>query len=341
MLSSSSDPTSSPSTTLVPNLSPSPHAAQIPLSSLLPSYDAIILSYGASLDRSLSLPGETTLSNVLSARHFVNWYNGHPSSTLATFDLTKTQEVTIIGQGNVALDVARILLSPLSVLRKTDMPEYALKVLEKSAVKRVRIVGRRGVLQLAATTKEIREMMHLPEVGFKIDEKALADAKRVLDEGGKTMEGARARKRMVGLLEEGRKKSLELTQEKSWSLEFLRSPVELLPSTISSSIPQPLFPLNSPAVTGIIFVINTLVPPPFSTTSSLDPNSYQAVPTAETQTIKTDMVFTSVGYRSIGLPGVPFDEKRGVISNVNGRVVDQNGNVVSFFSKLELVCKHT
>lgn len=120
----------------------------MPLETLLPHYDAILLAYGASKDRKLGVPGEDTLKGIYSARAFVGWYNGLPEYAHLDPDLSQGEEATIIGQGNVALDVARILLQETSVLRSTDITEHAIEVLQKSRVKRVRVVGRRGPLQV-------------------------------------------------------------------------------------------------------------------------------------------------------------------------------------------------
>lgn len=121
------------------------------MQTLKPHYDAILFSYGAPKDKELGIPGEGTMRNVYSAREFVGWYNGHPEHRDLAPDLTRGENAVIIGQGNVALDVARILLSDVDQLRKTDIAGYALEELSRSKVKRVRVVGRRGPLQVGLT----------------------------------------------------------------------------------------------------------------------------------------------------------------------------------------------
>jgi adrenodoxin-NADP+ reductase len=111
-------------------------------------YDAVLFSYGASEDKKLGVPGESTLSNIYSARQVVGWYNGLPDCAHLDLDLTRGEEAVVIGQGNVALDVARMLLEDVDVLRKTDITEHALAKLAESRVKRVRLVGRRGPMQV-------------------------------------------------------------------------------------------------------------------------------------------------------------------------------------------------
>ncbi|GAA5882398.1 hypothetical protein JCM3774_004297 [Rhodotorula dairenensis] len=312
----------------VPNTHPSALAATVPLDALREHYDAVLLTYGASLDRPLGIPGEDTLLNVLSARKFVNWYNGHPyhSSLLAPLvDLSQLEHATIIGQGNVALDVARILLKDVDALREYDVPEPVLAELARSRIRRVDIVGRRGPLQLAATTKELREMLNLPGVGFETDAALLDQAARDVAAHPK-MDGARAKKRALGLLQGGSKTAVA-DSRRSWSLDFLKSPVELLPTADKlSAAPSPLEGvLTSQRVGAVRYVENELVPPaPSSSSSTEDPSGFVASGTS-TETVRpTSIVFKSVGYRSIGLPGLPFDEKRGLIPNDSGRVLAAN-----------------
>lgn len=110
-------------------------------------YNSVLLAYGASEDRKLGIPGESTLRGIYSARAFVGWYNGLPDYANLRPDLTRGEEAVIIGQGNVALDIARILLEDIDVLRKTDITEHALSQLAESRIKRVHVVGRRGPMQ--------------------------------------------------------------------------------------------------------------------------------------------------------------------------------------------------
>ena len=124
----------------------------MPLSSFKENYSAILFAYGASKDRSLGVPGEKTLKGIYSARAFVGWYNGLPEYADLSPDLEAGEEAIIIGHGNVALDVARTLLTNVDVLRETDMTDHALATLSKSRVKRVRIVGRRGPMQVRNLT---------------------------------------------------------------------------------------------------------------------------------------------------------------------------------------------
>lgn len=127
----------------------------LPLADLRPHYNAIIFAYGATKDRKLGISGETNLKGIYSARDFVGWYNGLPEHEALAPDLESGEEAVIIGQGNVALDVARILLSDANTLRETDMTDYALDALSKSRVQRVRVIGRRGPMQVCSTVSSM------------------------------------------------------------------------------------------------------------------------------------------------------------------------------------------
>lgn len=111
-------------------------------------YDSVLFAYGASEDKKLGIPGEMTLGGIYSAREFVGWYNGLPDYASLEPDLTRGEEAVIIGQGNVALDIARMLLEDIDILRKTDITEHALARLAESRVRRVHVVGRRGPMQV-------------------------------------------------------------------------------------------------------------------------------------------------------------------------------------------------
>jgi adrenodoxin-NADP+ reductase len=138
----------SPNFNFVGNISIGNQAGALPLATLVPHYDAILFAYGASKDKTLGIPGEDTLKGIYSARAFVGWYNGLPEYADLKPDLTQGEEAVVVGQGNVALDVARILLQDPDVLSSTDITQNAIDTLQKSKVKRVRVVGRRGPLQV-------------------------------------------------------------------------------------------------------------------------------------------------------------------------------------------------
>ncbi|KAF7167899.1 hypothetical protein CNMCM5623_001046 [Aspergillus felis] len=274
----------------------------LPLQALKPHYDAILFAYGAPKDKRLCIPGEDALRNVYSAREFVGWYNGLPEHRDLAPDLTAGEEAVIVGQGNVALDVARILLSDINTLRRTDIAEYAVEELVRSKIKRVRVVGRRGPLQAAFTIKEIRELLQLPSVSFDPIPRDLFPPDDVIS----TL--PRAQKRLMQLLAKGSANDPN-TATKSWSLDFLLSPERLNWS--------PVHPYRLSSVT---FSRNELDPSdPHTPSAKVKPKYLSSGKRAQVD-IPANTFFRSVGYKSLPLPGledlgIQFDSDRGVIPN--------------------------
>ncbi|KAF8943762.1 NADPH-adrenodoxin reductase [Haplosporangium gracile] len=284
-------------------VTPGSKKADLEISDLRPHYDAILLAYGAHEDRLLGVPNEQTLKGVMAARSFVGFYNGLPCEQDLEVDLSKAETAVVIGQGNVALDVARILLTPLEELKKTDLTERMSKILEKSRIKHVHIVGRRGPLEVAFTAKELREMLQLPDTTFHMDQGLLASE---MERAGKTLD--RPRKRLMGLLEKGIKES-KPDQPKSWSLQFLRSPLGFSGDSDNQ-------------LKAIELGINRL---------EGENSNRKAVATGEKETLACDLAFRSIGYKSVGIQGIPFDERKGVVPNMDGKVVDAEQNIVPGF----------
>ncbi|KAF9572198.1 hypothetical protein EC968_010135 [Mortierella alpina] len=277
--------------------------ADLEISDLQPHYDAILLSYGAHEDRLLGVPNEQSLKGVMAARSFVGFYNGLPSEQGLDVDLSQSETAVVIGQGNVALDVARILLTPLDELKKTDLTEKTIKILEKSRVKHVHVIGRRGPLEVAFTAKELREMLQLPNTTFHMDQDLLASE---MERAGKSLD--RPRKRLMGLLEKGIKES-KPDQPKSWSLQFLRSPLGFTGTDESSGSQLKAIELGINRLEG-------------------DNNSRKAVATGAKESLDCGLAFRSIGYKSVGIQGVPFDERKGIVPNMDGKVLDAEQNVV-------------
>ncbi|KAK0645543.1 NADPH:adrenodoxin oxidoreductase-like protein [Cercophora newfieldiana] len=298
----------SPNFTFVGNVSvgsPSPHpeGASVSLASILRHYNAVVFAYGASHDRTLNIPGESSLSGVYSAREFVGWYNGLPAHAHLNPDLTRGDTAVVIGQGNVALDVARMLLEDVATLAKSDIAEHALDALARSRIKRVHIVGRRGPMQAAFTTKEVRELMRLPSVAFHPFDTALIPPDR--------SSLPRAAKRLTDILLKG-SPTAPSHASKSWSLDFCLSP-----SAFHAS------PSDPAHLTSTTFT-HTHLSSPFA------PTSY-ALPVSPTQTttLPSTLAFRSIGYQSSPLPefstlGIPFDSSRGTIAHdPSGRVTHE------------------
>lgn len=269
-------------------------------------YNAVVLAYGAASDRYLGVPGET-LRNVCSARAFVNWYNGHPEFKSAQFDLD-VEDVVIVGQGNVAIDCARILSKTIAELQETDIAQHALAALSKSRVKRVHVLGRRGHVQAAFTMKELREVTKLTDAALIVRESELAK--------GRTpaslveIETHRAKKRMDSLLGDVVAASRGAPKDKARELHlrFFLSPTAILPSASDST-----------KVGAVECEVTEL---------QGEPDEQSAAATGRKETITAGLVLRSIGYKSLSVPGVPFDAKRAVVRNVAGRVVEEDGRQV-------------
>ncbi|OWF50606.1 NADPH:adrenodoxin oxidoreductase, mitochondrial [Mizuhopecten yessoensis] len=271
----------------------------ITLQQLRDAYSAVVLAYGADNDKTLGIPGEG-LDNVLSARSFVGWFNGLPQDRDLKVDLSAERAV-ILGHGNVAVDVARILLTPIDILKTTDISQHALEALSHSCIKGVVLVGRRGPLQVAFTIKELREMTKIPECRPHLNPK---DYLELLD---LIPDLPRPRSRLTDLLYKtalepnARYKALWADAKREWKLQFLRSPIHICGET---------------KVTGIKLAINRLEVclhtvrkhfKPIFTFICLCPLVYQ--------------VLRSIGYRSVSIDkDIPFNMERGVVSHTQGRV---------------------
>ena len=258
-------------------------------------YDAIFYAVGASADRSLGIPGED-LEGSTSATKFVAWYNGHPDYYDA-FDQMHPTAVAVIGMGNVAVDVTRILAKSAEELGTSDIADHALEVLKDSNVTDVYMLGRRGPAQGKFTTKELRELGELVNADIVVDEEEVQ-----LDEASAaSIEEDRALKKNVEVLQSFAQQP-QAGKPRRVHIKFFRSPTEIL---------------GEDKVEGIKLVKNRLEP--------TDSGYINAVPTDETEILDVQMVLRSVGYRGVKLPDVPFDDKRGVIPNEEGRVLSEAG----------------
>jgi ferredoxin/flavodoxin---NADP+ reductase len=261
-------------------------------------YHAVIYAFGAASDRRLGIEGED-LPGSWAATEFVAWYNGHPDYRDLDFDLTGKTAV-VVGNGNVAADVARMLALTYEELAVTDVADHALQELRDSAVTEIIVLGRRGPAQAAFTNPEVLELGELQDADVIVDPKDVE-----LDEHSKAWLESDAAdmtsKRNVDIFTEYSERTPE-GKRKRVVLRFLTSPVEIL---------------GDGKVEGVVVERNELV--------QAEDGSLKAKPTGERETIPASLVFRSVGYRGVALPGVPFDERRAVIPNEQGRVLDGPG----------------
>jgi adrenodoxin-NADP+ reductase len=311
-------------------------------------YDGIVLAYGASHDRHMHLyksddikikfndqyapvfgnhpcTESEQMDGVISARSFVNWYNGHPDFSDLQVDLSAVDTVVVIGNGNVAIDVCRILLSEVDKLAKTDIPQYALRVLKNSSIKTVHLIGRRGPVQSSFTTAELRELTTIPGLQLSFNEKQLTNAIdcHISPASAQELESNRPKRRKVDLMMEIISKSKQCHQNdvnacKQLCFEFFLAPLLLEPSY---SFPNSTKPAVGKAI--------------FSVTQLSGPCDHQiAMSTSEIRSLPSKLdgqrllVIKSVGYQSEPLAGVPFDTSKYIVPSVRGRVIDQNKKIV-------------
>ncbi|MEE9193652.1 MAG: FAD-dependent oxidoreductase, partial [Thermodesulfobacteriota bacterium] len=253
----------------------------ITLEDLKHHYHQVLFATGAQTDRRMNIPGED-LNRSHTATEFVAWYNGHPDFADLEFDLSG-EKIAIIGMGNVAVDVARILCRSEEELSKTDIAGYAFEKLVNSNIKEIYMIGRRGPAQAAFTNPELKELGNLETADCLI----LKDESEV-DE--------LTAQHLIDNLERSVEKKLEIisefsnhtkTKEKSLTIRFLLSPTEIIPDEDGN-------------VKAIKLVKNVL--------SKSDDGSLRPKATEENEILQVDMVFRSIGYRGIPLPDVPFKE---------------------------------
>jgi ferredoxin/flavodoxin---NADP+ reductase len=251
---------------------------------LLDHYDAVVYAVGAQSDRRMGIPGED-LAGSWAATAFVAWYNGHPDFQDLSFDLSHERAV-VIGNGNVAVDVARMLALTPEELAPTDTTDAAIDAFNRSGVREIVMVGRRGPAQAAFTTPELIELGELAGADVVVDPADLEGAEPTDTNSERNLEVLRG---YAARAPEGKPKRLVL--------RFLLSPAAIL---------------GDGRVEAIELVHNRLEPDARG--------ALRAVPTGETERLDCGIVFRSVGYRGVALPGVPFDGERGTIANEDGRV---------------------
>ncbi len=261
--------------------------ADLTLDDLRRHYDAVIFAHGAAVDQRMGVPGED-LPGSFSAREFVAWYSGHPDTELDRFTL-HARAVAIVGVGNVAVDVARVLSKTAEELRSTDLPDHVLDVLARSEVTDVHMIGRRGPAQAKFTTKELRELGELANADVIVDSEELQ-----LDAAS---EAAMAAQPAV-------RRNVEVLQE--WSQ---RAPAGRARRLYLRFLLRPIGVLGVNQVDGLTVERGVL------------DGTGSPVPTGQQQCIDAQLLLRSVGYRGSPVPGLPFDERAGVVPNLSGRVL--------------------
>lgn len=269
-------------------------------SDLLRFYDAVILTYGASSDRRLGIPGED-LDGSVAATDFVAWYCGHPDADRERFErlVPTATSAVVVGVGNVAVDVTRVLGKTVGELDHTDMPQHVLDTLAASGITDVYLLGRRGPAQATFTTKELKELGELLEADVIVD-----PADVVLDEASAAVAASdRAVGRNVDIVTEWSQRRPE-GKPRRIHVRFLSRPVELR---------------GDGRVSSVVVERTRLTP------------EGGAEGTGEMEEIPADLVVRSVGYRGTQLDDLPFDERGNVIPHVEGRVTRGDAAVPGFY----------
>jgi ferredoxin--NADP+ reductase len=264
----------------------------ISIDELLAAYSAVILTYGASSDRRLAIDGEDLIGSV-AATDLVAWYTGHPEYRGPDFDelLSNVRNVAVIGVGNVAVDVVRVLSKSRLELSQTDMPEHVLRSLDSAPVECVYLIGRRGPVQATFTTKELRELGELQEAGIEVDPADLE-----LDPASEAeLSQNKVAARNFKVLQEWTDKTPRQDAKRTIFVKFFHRPVALR---------------GDERVTGL-----QVERTEFDTEGHVRG-------TEQFEELPVDLVVRSVGYRGTAMPGVPFDPDRNVIPNIDGRVMD-------------------
>ena len=259
-------------------------------------YDAVVYAYGAQADRRLGIPGED-LPGSWAATEFVAWYNGHPDFQDIPFDLSSERAV-VIGNGNVAVDVARMLALVSEEISPTDTTDEAIAAILGSGIREIVVLGRRGPVQAAFTTPELQELRELAGADLVVDP---ADLELdPVSAAALEVDTALARRNVEVLREVAAAPTTG--KERRVVLRFCVSPVAIV---------------GDERVEGVEVVRNDLV--------ADERGQIRAVPTEEREVIPCGIVLRSVGYRGTEISGVPFDERRATIRNDQGRVVDEDG----------------
>ncbi len=273
------------------------YGRDLTLDDLRRHYHAVVFAVGAATDRRLGIEGEE-LPGCVSATDFVAWYNGHPDAVDHDFGglLRSAREAVVIGNGNVAIDVTRVLAKSVDELNVTDIADHALGALADSTIERVTIVGRRGPAEAKFTTKELRELGELTNADIEVrhDEMQLTPASRAAADADVTTA-----------------KNVEVLEG------FADQATEGKPRTVALRFQlQPVRVTGTDRVTGLVCERTRLVD---------DGGRVKAVGTGEHETLAAQLVLKSVGYTGVPLPELPFDERGGVVPNDRGRVLEAPG----------------
>jgi ferredoxin--NADP+ reductase len=269
--------------------------SQISVADLSDRYHAVVYAYGSATDRSLGIPGED-LPGSHAATEFVAWYNAHPDFADREFDLS-CRRVVVIGNGNVAADVARMLALTRAELDETDTADHAIEPMAESGVEEIVVIGRRGPAQAAFTNPEVRELGEMVDADIVVD-RSEVELDELSREWLESDNAGPTNRRNVEIFTDFAEREPE-GKRRRIVLRFLSSPVEIK---------------GDGKVESIVIGRNRL--------ERTDDGRLRAVDTGEREELECGLVLRSIGYKGIGLEGLPFDERTGTIPNDHGRVID-------------------
>tara|TARA_B100001971_G_scaffold192506_1_gene196829 strand:+ start:2310 stop:3710 length:1401 start_codon:yes stop_codon:yes gene_type:complete len=280
------------------------YGTHLHLDDLKSHYHQVVFATGAQTDRELGIPGEH-LPGSHAATDFIGWYNGHPDYSNRQFDLSQ-ESVAIIGLGNVAIDIARLLCKTEDELKQTDMADYAIEALANSGVKRVYILGRRGPAQAAFSSPEIKEVGELVDANIQVRPEEL----ELDDHSQKEREERRDRRveKNLEILNSFADQGSDAEKGKTLSIRFLVSPTEIVADE-SGCVSELRLVRNKP-------VLN-------------DWGGIGAQATDVIEALDVGLVFRSVGYQGVSLTEIPFDDNRSIIRNEKGRVISDDGEALT------------
>jgi len=274
----------------------------IPINELMAMYHVVIFSCGMPKSALLAIEGES-LIGVNSSSTFVGWYNGHPDYQTQSFDFSHDSAV-IIGHGNVAIDICRVLTKPIDALRKSDIPETALELLSKSNIKNVHLVGRRGPVQAKFTTKELHELGMLESCNISINPKHLNLGEACQQELDEISNHLARKNHGVFQTYSNNFMTIQNADKKQIAIDFMLNPKAFK---------------GEKKVQSVLFAQNRLQGPAFKQVS---------IPSNSLLEIPCGLAFTSVGFSGSQFAGLVTNPNTGTLSNLNARLINEHGDIV-------------
>lgn len=275
----------------------------IQINELMQHYHVLVFTTGMPKSSLLEIDGEN-LIGVHPSSNFIGWYNGHPDYQQQTFDFTHNSAV-IIGHGNVAIDICRVLAKPIDELRKSDIPEPALELLSQNKIKNIHLVGRRGPVQAKFTTKELHELGKLENCNVSINPKHLELGEICQQELDEIANLIAKKNHRVFQTYSANFTTTPDSDKKQIAIDFMLNPKAFKGDTQLQSIV-----FEKTRFEGAAF-------------------NQVAIPSSDLFEIPCGLAFTSVGFKGAQFSGLAIDNKKGTLSNKNSKLINEHGEIVS------------